>query len=134
MQKALLQDLSTYQNRQQVLRLNNQGVILRSNVSYMQNQQRDLFHRMQKVPKTVRGENRESPSSTNEWPPSDYYCRLPDKPVAVRFNSSDHTFDYVSVVIIEQMHGCGRSLLKEVQRELLDSQSTIAITARAQPR
>ena len=34
---------------------------------------------------------------------SDYYRRLPHKPVAVHFNSPDHTFDNVSVMIIESM-------------------------------
>ena len=34
---------------------------------------------------------------------SDYYHRLPNKPVAVRFNTHGHTFDDVSVIIIEQM-------------------------------
>ena len=34
---------------------------------------------------------------------SDYYRRLPDKPVGMHFNTSGHTFDDLTIMIIEQM-------------------------------
>ena len=32
-----------------------------------------------------------------------YYRKLPDKPVAMHFNTSGHTFDNATVMVIEQM-------------------------------
>ena len=43
---------------------------------------------------------------------SDYYCRLPNKPVAVHFNTPGHTFDDVSEIIIEQS-GAARRKYRE---------------------
>ena len=40
---------------------------------------------------------------------SDYYCRLPDKHVVAHFNEPDHTFDKVSVMVVEQMGMAGAS-------------------------
>ena len=34
---------------------------------------------------------------------SDYYRKLPDKPVAMHFNTPGHTFDDATVTVIEQM-------------------------------
>ena len=56
---------------------------------------------------------------------SDYYRSLPDKPIAVHFNTLDHTFEDVSVMVIEQIQGEKRHTKKE-QRELLDPHFTDA--------
>ena len=35
---------------------------------------------------------------------SDYYCQLSDKPVAEHFNITGHSFDDMTVMVIEQIH------------------------------
>ena len=37
---------------------------------------------------------------------SDYYRKLPDKPVAVNFNTTDHTFEDLTIMLIEQWTSC----------------------------
>ena len=54
----------------------------------------------------LRGKNEESPPFKVDGHRSNYYWRLPDKPIrmGMHFNTLGHTFDDLTVVIIEQMH------------------------------
>ena len=48
---------------------------------------------------------------------SEYHHRLPDKPVAVHFNSPNHTFNDVSVMIIEHI-GMAGPLEQSIRRAI----------------
>ena len=47
---------------------------------------------------------------------SDYYHKLPNKPVTEHFNTIDHTFEDLTVMVIEQIHVVADSAQRK-QRE-----------------
>ena len=62
---------------------------------------------------------------------SDYYRKLLDKLVAVHFNTMDHTFEDLTIMVIEQLSS-GPNRTKETQGKILDPHSSVGGPTRPQ--